>query len=109
MNEKEMKKAVKLNEEMFLERIDELSRENKHKGFLLKEETKLRKKTFSTLNKAMKDLSKGIKKRDRQILFLNELLDKRELEIKGLKDCVLSGESEEWNLPGKKYFCMLWF
>ncbi len=90
MNEKEMKKAVKLNEETYLKRIDELSRKNKHKDFLLKEETKLRKKTFATLHKAIKNINKEIEKRDRQILFLNELLDTKDLELqkfaKNVKD-----------------------
>ena len=58
---------------------------SEHKTILKKVESK-RKKEFNVLFKAIKDLNKTIKKLGKQEIFLNELLDNRELKIKRARE-----------------------
>lgn len=76
-----------------MRRDETIMAENLSLKQLLRSEKSKRKKEFRTLLNTIKDLNKTIKRLKAQEIFLNELLDKREAEIKCLKEDLHEQES----------------
>lgn len=84
------KEAIRLNNKEWNEKIFNNYTHNSNYTQMVKILNSSKKRDIKTLIKAMQNLNKKIRKLKSQEIFLNELLDKREEEIKELKQFVLS-------------------
>ncbi len=78
--------AIKLNDKRWNELILEKYIKRTDYANMVKILDSRRKKDVKILTKALQDLNKTIKKLRKQDIFLNELLDEREQEIRNLKE-----------------------